>query len=1155
MYTPSDLADLLECEHRSILNQAMAAGLPGTPCVAASADQLAATHGRKHEETTLARFRSETRRVVEIGERDPAIAAKETKEALASGAPVIYQAVFHDEEFSGRADFLIRDSEGRYEVYDTKLARHPKPSAVVQLAAYADALRRGGWPAGPHMHLLLGDGSTSTLRVDDFLPVLDRLRDRLRDRPARLPARSWADERPACTSCRFARHCADEREAARDLSLVAGMRGDQRRKLIEAGLPTIDALAAARPEDRPAGLSATSFTTLRAQAAIQVRQDTTGRIAYEVIDPAALATLPPPAPGDVFFDMEGDPFFVGAPPSHPRSGASPLTPFSAAAPSDTGLEYLFGAVTADGSQRFTAFWAHNRAEEKRAFEGFVDFVCARIAEHPGSHIYHYAPYEATAIKRLAAVHATREEAVDQLLRTGALVDLYAVVRKALRISQRSYSIKYLEPLYMPDAREGDVKTAVSSIEAYEEYLALSRDGESERAAEVLRGISDYNEYDCVSTLRLFEFLHKVRADTGIEPALPGAESPVDALLRTTEEDLASERRAERAARLAELVDALLDGLPEDSGDFTADESARALLAASVGYHRRETNPAWWEYFRQLAAPLGDLEVDTACAVPVSARPEAWVPPAGRVRTAKRKLVITCDPERPHPFAPGDNVRLRYGDSARDAKVLSASAVELVLEESCRPGEESNDRPDAVLPGSPVRPSPKDEAVAELAGLVAGSLPVLPGHPGVDLLRRSAPRLRGGRALPEPGDDLVRTVIETVDALDGSTLAVQGPPGAGKTYLAGKLIAHLVRAGKTVAVTSTSHKAIENVLASAMKGAPDLPCAKRARNTPDEKFPWEQPKTNPALVKWREEHDTGHLVGGTAWTFSGAAMRADPFDVLIIDEAGQFALADALAVSLCARNVVLLGDPQQLPQVVQGTHPAGSAASALGHLIGDADIIDPGLGYFLDQTRRMHPAVCEPVSRLSYAGRLHAHPSAGRRGVDGVPAGLYRAEVDHHGNTTRSVEEAEAVTRIVADLHGRLWTDEHRTRPLGDGDILVVAPYNLQARVVAGALSRAGFGGVRVGTVDRFQGQEAAVVIVTMTSSSAVDLPRGLDFLLSRNRLNVALSRAQAIAVVVCSPRLADADIRTVEQLRLVSGMIGLTSHARPWPDEARPHRE
>jgi predicted RecB family nuclease len=1139
MHTPSDLADLLECGHRSLLTRALAAGVPDAPHPDTAPDQLAVKHGRAHERATLDRLREQRPGLVEIDETDPVLAAKATAEALRAQVPVVYQAVFRDEDFSGRADFLMLDAGGRYEVHDTKLARHARPSAVIQLAAYADALRRGGWPSGPNMHLVLGDGSTRTFRVGDFLPLLHRLRDRLREQSARLPDRLWADQRPACTGCAFAQHCAGGREAARDLSLVAGMRADQRRKLVDAGLGTIDALARAQPTDQPRDLSTTVFATLRAQAAIQVRQDATGEVGYEVIDPAVLAALPPSSPGDVFFDMEGDPYALGG----------------------AGLEYLFGAITTDtigtdtigtdaaetaGSRTFTPFWAHSRAQEKQAFERFVDFAIARMAAHPGAHVYHYAPYEVTALKRLAALHGTREEAVDDLLRGGALVDLYAVVRSALLVSQRSYSIKYLEPLYMPAAREGDVKTAVSSIEAYEEYLGLAQLGEAERADEVLRAISDYNEYDCVSTSGLFGFLHRVREEAGIRPWSPPQESEVDALLRTTTEQLDAERRAERAARLAALVDPLLADQPDDPADATPDDTSRALLAASVGYHRREANPAWWEFFRQLASPLGDLEVDATCAVPVSVRAGEWTPPSGRTRTSKRTLTVTCDPDRPHPFTPGDQVRLRYGPTARDAKVTAASAVEVTLEESCRPDETTDDRPVAVLPGSPVRPAPKDQAVADLAQAVIDTLPDLPAHPGIDLLRRTPPRLVGGGPLPAPGEDLVRTVIETVDALDGSTLAVQGPPGAGKTYLAGRLIAHLVRTGRTVAVTSTSHKAVENVLTAALSGAPGLPCAKRPRKTPDPRCAWEQPKDNGALARWRDEHDSGHLVGGTAWTFANTAVREEPFDVLIIDEAGQFALADALAVSTCARNIVLLGDPQQLPQVVQGTHPAGADASALGHLIGDADVIPPYLGYFLDQTRRMHPAMCAPVSELSYAGLLHAHPSTAARGVDGVPSGLYLAEVDHHGNTTRSMEEVAELVAIVTSLHGRTWTDNGTTRPLDDEDILVVAPYNLQARVVMGALQRAGYPGVRVGTVDRFQGQEAPVVIATMTSSSALDLHRGLDFLLSRNRLNVALSRAQAVAVLVCSPHLVEADIRTVEQMRLVSGMIGLMNSATPW---------
>lgn len=1117
MHTPSDLADLLECEHRSILKQALAAGLPGAPRPSSEPDRLAVKHGHAHEAAALERLRGEHGTVVEIDERDPVAAAKVTEEALRAGAPVVYQAVFHDGEFSGRADFLVRDDLGRYEVHDSKLARHAKPSAVVQLTAYADALRRAGWPAGPEMHLLLGDGSTRSLRVDDFLPLLERLRDRLRTRPPRLPERLWGDERPACSSCGFADHCASARAADRDLSLVAGIRGEQRRKLAAAGLGTIDALAAAEPSDRPRDMSAGTFASLRAQAAIQVRQERTGKPAYEVVDPSALAELPPPSPGDVFVDMEGDPYALGG----------------------TGLEYLFGAVTRDAG--FTPFWAHSRAQEKRAFEEFIDFATAQLDADPDAHLFHYAPYEVTAVKRLAAVHGTREEAVDELLRSGRVVDLYAVVRKALRVGGRSYSIKHLEPLYMPEARAGDVTTAVSSIEAYEDYLTLREAGDLDGADEVLRGIADYNEYDCVSTQRLLEFLHRVREEEGIELAAPPEESDVDALVRRAEEDEAALRRAERAAEVAALVEPLLAGLPDDPVDFTPDDHARALLAASVGYHKRETNPAWWEFFRQLAAPLTDLEADSTCAVPVSVSAGDWVPPSGRQRTAKRTLVVACDPDRPHPFTVGDSVRLRYGSEARDAKVVAASAVELTLEESCAPDSTSDDQPLAVLPGAPVRPAPKDEAVADLARLVGETLPELPAHPGVDLLRRT-PRLRGGGPLPAVGADPVATVIEAVDRLDGSVLAVQGPPGAGKTYLAGKLIAHLVRSGRTVGVTSTSHKAVENVLSAALGNAPAMACAKRPRRTPDPELPWDQPKTNGALAAWRREHDDGHLVGGTAWTFANAAVREEPFDVLVIDEAGQFALADALAVSTCATNLVLLGDPQQLPQVVQGTHPAGADASALGHLIGEADIIPPQLGYFLDQTRRMHPEVCAPVSRLSYAGRLRSHPTA-QRSIDGFSPGLYLASVEHSGNTTRSVEEAAQVVSVIADLHGRTW----QGRPLTDEDFLVVAPYNLQARTVAGTLADAGFGDVRVGTVDRFQGQEAPVVVTTMTSSAAIDLPRGLDFLLSRNRLNVALSRAQSVAVLVCSPRLLEADIRTVEQMRLVSGVLGLLRDARPWP--------
>ncbi|WP_132125126.1 TM0106 family RecB-like putative nuclease [Actinocrispum wychmicini] len=1149
MVSPGDLVDLLECEHRGVLDRAVAAGLAGAPQPEESQNLLVARHGVAHEQAVLARLQQEHGLFlvqIDLPAPQPEAlrkAAGQTRIAVESGAPVIYQAVFYDGKFYGRADFLIRTDNGDYEVYDTKLTRRPKPAAVLQLTAYAAALRDAGYPSGPLMHLILGDDTTHSYRVDDFLPLVRDLQERLSDRltePARLPVPLWADERPACATCRFARHCGSGRESARDLSLVANIRSDQRRKLVAAGMATIDDLANATVADRPATMSKATFDGLRAQAGIQVIQDDSrtaedpvGKVAYEVLSPAVLAELPEPSLGDVFFDMEGDPFALGG----------------------EGLEYLFGAVVvADGREAFRPFWAHSRRQEKQAFEAFVDFAIERVTTHPDAHIYHYAPYEVNALKHLAALHGTREDAVDTLLRTGALVDLYAVVRKGLRVSQRSYSIKYLEPLYMPDKRAGDVVNAVSSIEAYEEYLTLLAADDIAEAEGVLDGIREYNEYDCVSTHRLYRFLLQARAEAGIEPFRPDP-SEMDVLIDETAEAEAAQRRAERAARIAAVVDPLMAGLPDDPAQATPDERARALLAAAVGYHRRETNPAWWDFFRQVGAPLSDLESDSACCVPVSVRAEDWVMPSGRVRTAKRELVAACDPDRPHPFASGDQVRVLYpGSLTRTAKVVAETAEEIVLAESTKPDELSVDLPVAILPGDPVKPTPKDEAVYTLAERVVAGLPRLPAHPGIDLLRRLPPR--GG--LPQ-GEDLVAAVISAVDCLDGSTLAVQGPPGAGKTYLAGRLIAHLIGKGKSVAVTSTSHKAVENVLSSALVagravGVP-IPCAKRAKGQPVKDCQWEQPKDNPGLVRWRADQGGGHLVGGTAWTFANAAIRAEPFDVLIIDEAGQFALADALAVSTCARNLVLLGDPQQLPQVVQGTHPAGADASALGHLLGDADVIPSDLGYFMDQTRRMHPNVCEPVSRLSYAGLLHAHPTAAGRRVAGIEPGLYVRMVDHSHSITSSPEEAAAVVDAVRSLVGRMWMDGSHGSALSDADILVVAPYNLQVRIVRRALDQAGFTETRVGTVDRFQGQEAPVVLVTMTSSAVADLPRGLDFLLSRNRLNVALSRAQALALLICSPRLVQADIRDVDQMRLVSGMIGLRAGARPWPDHDRPDGE
>ncbi|WP_040688414.1 TM0106 family RecB-like putative nuclease, partial [Nocardiopsis lucentensis] len=278
------------------------------------------------------------------------------------------------------------------------------------------------------------------------------------------------------------------------LTLVAGLRTDQAAKLTDADITTIDALAQADDDQRPQTLPRRTFDQLRAQAALQVTQDTTrtrhnpqGTVTAEVFAPDGLASLPAPSPGDVFFDMEGYPYH--------------------SSDDGRGLEYLFGATTEDDdTETFHAFWAHDRAQEKQALEDFVDFVTARIDADDTAHVYHYASYEVDRLKHLSSEYATREEEVNRLLRENRLVDLYTVVRKSLRVSQRSYSIKYLEPLYLPAARTGGVTTATSSIDAYAAHLAAREAGHTRQAERILASIAAYNRDDCHSTARLRDWL-------------------------------------------------------------------------------------------------------------------------------------------------------------------------------------------------------------------------------------------------------------------------------------------------------------------------------------------------------------------------------------------------------------------------------------------------------------------------------------------------------------------------------------------------------------------------------------------------------------------------------------------------------------------------
>lgn len=1148
VFSASDLVGQMGCAHSTLLRQATGSGLltiekaPADPNV-----ELAAKYGLAHENVKLEQLIEEhgTDQVVRIEEPSRPVtrasivaASAATRDAIAVEAPVIFQAVFFDGEFYGIADFLVRTplTGGfgyTYEAYDTKLARSAKPSAMLQLAAYSDQLASLGLVVPRRAHLWLGDGTTESFQVNDLLPLLRQVRSDLRAAlavDARVPEPLWAEKRPACGVCAFSVHCETGREEARDLSLVAGMRGTQRRKLIDAGLATIDALAAGDPRATPERMADRTFTVLQSQAALQVRQDATrtatdpaGTVFSEVIGDEGFSMLPAPDPGDIFFDMEGDPY-VDAP---------------------NGLEYLFGVTYLDdpaptSKEEFIAFWAHTRVDEKHAFEQFMDYVTQRRLKFPSMHVYHYAAYERTALTRLAQFHGTREEDLDDLLRAGVLVDLYRVVKKSIRVSQRSYSIKQLEPLYAPDGRSGDVTTAADSILQYEAAVAARACDDEDEFQKLCGSIEAYNKFDCDSTLWLRDWLLVQAKQVGI---------------RVGRGDVAAKAEPERAreepqVEREEIYRALLDPLPEDQADWTNTDRVHALIAHSVKYHQREGKPQWWEHFNRIGMTLDELEQDDHVVVPDHVTVSGdWDKRPGN-RKIDRILELTFDHQTLVRFEEKNRCQLLYLDGgpldngafAPDVNEGTVTALEpgrMLVREILRASDSYSHLPVAVLPSKPISTSALVASLLLSAKTALASGSTVPAAAGFDVVAALPPRTAFSN---ENGySDDVDRVCAAVRASDNSYVAVQGPPGAGKTYVGSHVIARLVTDGWRIGVVAPSHKATENLLDAVIDAgiSPDrLFKAPKIKSDESKAYfragkPWEKAaKAHP---------DGGYVVGGTAWTFVGSQISAsDPIDLLVVDEAGQFALADTLADSRVAKRLLLLGDPQQLPQVVQGTHPVAIDASTLTHLSGGFDILPDDVGIFLKESWRMHPEVCRVVSNLSYDGLLQSNPITLARSLEGIEPGVHAKAIDHVGRSTSSPEEVTAVVNLISSLLGKEWTGEKDVaRPLGETDILVLAPYNLQVLAITRALRAAKLLGVRVGTVDKFQGQEAPVVVMSMTASSSEDVPRGLEFLLSRNRLNVAISRAQWVTYIAYSPRLAQTAPTSVTGYLDLSRFLGV----------------
>jgi len=1059
-YSPSDLTAFLACPHLTTLQVAVALDELPEPSRHNPHADLIRRKGEEHEAAYLATLGPDVVRIGKPWETGWDVAARATEEVMRDGAPVIYQATFDHNGWRGLADFVVRRPDGGYEALDTKLARHARPAHILQLCFYTEQIARIQGHMPEQMHVVNGLGEQESFRPDDYLAYYRRLRDRFL-----AAVENRADSYPYpvehCGLCEFLARCRAQWEADDHLTLVAGVSRAQVERLSAADITTLEALGDAPPESRVRKMRPTTFANLHQQAELQLHRRRTGDHKVELlqVEPErGFALVPEPNPGDIWLDLEGHPWFEPA----------------------RGLEYLFGwiEIDEDGRPRYECLWAHDRREEKTSFERLMDAIAERRRRFPGMHVYHYASYEATALKRLMGEHGTRESELDDVLRGEVLVDLYRVTRQALRASVSSYSIKDVEELY-GFRRTADVSGGSESVVAFEEWLEVGEDSR-------LEGIRAYNEEDCRSLYDLHRWLLEQR------PAEVAWRPPVEHKEPSEEtKELLSERERVRA----ELLDGAEEGGP------------RWLLAQLLQYHRREEKPQWWEYFHHRSLDEEELieDGDTIGGLEL----------AGEPVLVKQSLDYTFSfPAQEH----------KIGGKAVDP-VTERQYIVVVDDErgtvTLRRGKKSAEEPlpRALIPLKPLRTPEQRAAILRFAKNQAG-FPAL--H---EILERRLPHARLAGT----------TLAEAELSLQDSYLFVQGPPGSGKTWNGARMAIALMKAGQRVGITALSHRAIHKFLEDLEDAAHEdgyrFRGMKKCSDDPGSRFESRRDLVENTADNGAMLDPELQLLAGTSFLFSREELDHH-VDTLFVDEGGQFALADAIAVGTAARNLVLLGDPNQLAQVSQGAHPPGANASVLSHLLGEDETVRPEMGIFLERTWRMRPEVNAYISETFYEGRLEPAEVCLERSVaDG--AGLRFAEVDHDGNRTQSPEEAEIVRDEISRLVGNPYRDEHGERTLEPKDFIVVAPYNAHVRCLRQHVPDER---IRIGTVDKFQGQQAAVVFFSMASSSGEDVPRGLDFLFARNRLNVAVSRAKCLSYVVASPRLLEVSCRTIEQMRLVNAL-------------------
>jgi uncharacterized protein len=1108
--SPTVITGWLECEHSLALRLRRSSA----PQAFGPFADLVRDKGRTHELAVRDRYQRQGLTVLDVeGKGDESFEtwAESSKELLeTTDADVIYQMPFVHQGIKGIADFLIRvePEEGFscWEPVDAKLARSEgKPGHLLQLCFYAEAVEALTGNQPKLMHLELGSGATESYRFEEFGPYWRRMKlelSRATDEGA-PPIDSEPEPCSFCQFCDFQKVCEDQWRSEDSLVFVADLMRADRQVLSEAGIISLEQLASATASVD--GIPDERFERVRHQAQLQKahRDDPGAEVPFTHVapgdDPAwghGYSHLPSIDDGDVFFDLEGHPLFTA----------------------ESGIFFLFGLLYQQrGEWIYEARWAHSLEEQERQAVELVAFFEQRRSEFPGMHVYHYNHTERSALNTMVKDTAA-SVAFAHLVATGLFVDLRTVVKNAYQIGIETYGLKDLERVTGFE-RTGEIHAGSGAVLLYEDYRTTGDDG-------LLSSIALYNDNDVRSTRQLRDWLLLHR--------------PGDLAWRDAQFD-----EYETRHDLDELEFRLLE--------FDRDTDQH-LLGNLIGYWKRERSAQLTPRREKVRKPVADLldDDEAITGLQVVERDEPSVDEdAGVVR---HKATFTFPDQAVSDRQSTKGFSVFIGGLEGETNFAYVPSLDLDNRTATVSWKSPIGEPDivpiSIIEDDWVGPGAKVDALLEAARTLLADPTSLPDLTK-EILRRAKPRfIEGGGPRDGIFTDDKDEMVTWAPELDRSIVAVQGPPGTGKTFRGARMVRKIILEGKRVGVTGPSYAAFGNFLAAVVKHFNEegdieaLRAAQKTRSGDDR--PLEE------YVKYATSSKTVanakyNLVAGTSWFFCSKEIAENPVDVLIVDEAGQVSLADAAAMSLLAGNVILLGDPLQLDQVSNAVHPEGSGSSSLEYMLDGAQTIAPDRGVFIEQTWRMHPKVCHFISSQIYEDRLHSHESCARQEVADHGAGLRWLEATHEGNSTRSEEEATLIVGKIKELLGQDWTNQRgETRPLEQSDFMVVAPFNDQKdliRKILGEDPATADIARSVGTVDKFQGQEAPVVFFSMTTSDSEGLKRGADFLFSKSRLNVAVSRARCLAYLVCTDALLGTKASTVDGMRLIGTLNSFVEEA------------